>query len=83
MLSDPRLTSTPPRSLCALRLDSALTPSPLLRVCSQFEIRNLDPQSKSIYTHITCATDTHNVTVVFSAVKDIILRKNLGKVGLL
>jgi hypothetical protein len=49
----------------------------------QFEIRNLDPQSKTIYTHVTCATDTSNVTAVFSAVKDIILRKNLGKVGLL
>lgn len=49
----------------------------------QFEIRNLDPASKTIYTHVTCATDTNNVTAVFSAVKDIILRKNLGKVGLL
>lgn len=46
----------------------------------QFECRNLDPASKTIYTHITCATDTSNVTAVFSAVKDIILRKNLGKV---
>lgn len=49
----------------------------------QFEIRNLDPSVKRIYTHITCATDTGNVAAVFSAVKDIILRTNLGKVGLL
>ncbi len=33
--------------------------------------------------HITCATDPHNVQAVFSAVKDIILKKNLAKVGLL
>ena len=37
--------------------------------------------SKLIYTHITCATDTHNVTIVFNAVKDIILRKALGNAG--
>ena len=67
-----------------LSVDPSLTPRrPLFVCCCQFEIRNLDPKSKSIYTHITCATDTHNVTAVFSAVKDIILRKNLGKVGLL
>jgi hypothetical protein len=49
----------------------------------QFELRNLDPQTRQIYTHITCATDQNNVAVVFSAVKEIIIRKNLDKVGLL
>lgn len=49
----------------------------------QFEIRNLDPAAKTIYTHITCATDTSNVTAVFTAVKDIVLQRNLAKVGLL
>ncbi len=39
-----------------------------------------DP-SKEIYHHITCATDTHNVKVVFSACKDIILRSNLVTSG--
>ena len=34
-----------------------------------------------IYTHITCATDTKNVQVVFNACKDIILRGNLKDSG--
>jgi len=49
----------------------------------QFELRNLDPQTRQIYTHVTCATDENNVQVVFQAVKDIIIRRNLGKIGLL
>ncbi len=28
-------------------------------------------------THLTCATDTSNVRIIFAAVKDIILRENL------
>lgn len=38
--------------------------------------------AKMIYCHITCATDTDNVTVVFKAVKDIILRKFLEGQGI-
>jgi hypothetical protein len=34
-----------------------------------------------VYHHITCATDTQNVEVVFNATKDIILRKNLMRSG--
>jgi GTPase SAR1 family protein len=34
-----------------------------------------------IYHHITCATDTNNVQVVFNACKDIILRGNLKDSG--
>jgi tRNA U34 5-carboxymethylaminomethyl modifying GTPase MnmE/TrmE len=37
--------------------------------------------SKEIYHHITCATDTKNVEVVFNACKDIILRSNLVESG--
>eukprot|EP00286_Rhodomonas_abbreviata_P028177 CAMPEP_0181312150 /NCGR_PEP_ID=MMETSP1101-20121128/13534_1 /TAXON_ID=46948 /ORGANISM="Rhodomonas abbreviata, Strain Caron Lab Isolate" /LENGTH=367 /DNA_ID=CAMNT_0023418963 /DNA_START=216 /DNA_END=1319 /DNA_ORIENTATION=+ len=36
---------------------------------------------KEIYHHITCATDTSNVEVVFNAAKDIILRLNLVSSG--
>mmetsp|Transcript_7153 Transcript_7153/g.14886 ORF Transcript_7153/g.14886 Transcript_7153/m.14886 type:complete len:362 (+) Transcript_7153:77-1162(+) len=36
---------------------------------------------KVIYHHITCATDTENVEVVFNACKDIILRDNLKDSG--
>jgi GTPase SAR1 family protein len=38
-------------------------------------------QSKEIYCHITCATDTRNVEVVFNACKDIILKSNLHGSG--
>jgi len=37
---------------------------------------------KRIYSHVTCATDTGNVTAVFNAVKDIILNKQLTGAGL-
>lgn len=48
----------------------------------QFESRNMNP-AKSVYTHITCATDSNNVDAVFKAVKDIIIRKNLKEAGLM
>ena len=38
-------------------------------------------EEKVIYHHITCATDTNNVEVVFNACKDIILRDNLKDSG--
>merc|ERR1711924_475857 len=34
-------------------------------------------QSKEIFVHVTCATDTGNVKVVFEACKDTILKANL------
>jgi len=48
---------------------------------SKFKQKNRNP-NKVIYTHVTCATDTNNVTVVFHAVKDIIIRTSLGEAGL-
>lgn len=47
----------------------------------QFESKNRNPE-KQIYTHLTCATDTENIAVVFNAVKDIIIRKSLNEAGL-
>ncbi|GMH81662.1 hypothetical protein TrVE_jg3078 [Triparma verrucosa] len=38
-------------------------------------------EEKIVYHHITCATDTENVEVVFNACKDIILRDNLKDSG--
>jgi len=38
---------------------------------------------KPIYCHITCATDTRNVSVVFNGVKDIVVRGALESSGLL
>jgi len=37
---------------------------------------------KQIYCHFTCATDTRLVSVVFNAVKDIVVREALQKAGL-
>ncbi|CAM9099369.1 unnamed protein product [Phaeothamnion confervicola] len=36
---------------------------------------------KLVYTHVTCATDTENVRVVFNSCKDTILRSNLKNSG--
>lgn len=47
----------------------------------QFELKNRNPD-KQIYSHITCATDTDNVSKVFHSVKDIIIRNSLRGAGL-
>lgn len=47
----------------------------------EFESKNRNVD-KQVYTHVTCATDTNNVSAVFNAVKDIIIRKSLGEAGL-
>jgi guanine nucleotide-binding protein G(i) subunit alpha len=47
----------------------------------KFNSRNRNPD-KAVYTHITCATDTDNISAVFNAVKDIIIRKSLTEAGL-
>lgn len=39
--------------------------------------------SKQIYTHFTCATDTQQIKFVMAAVNDIIIQNNLRDVGLL
>ncbi|XP_075252880.1 guanine nucleotide-binding protein G(o) subunit alpha-like [Convolutriloba macropyga] len=48
---------------------------------AQFESMNKS-QTKEIYTHMTCATDTENVQFVFDAVTDIIIANNLRGCGL-
>jgi len=41
-----------------------------------------DNKQKTVYAHFTCATDTNNIMVVFNAVRDIILTKTLGQIGM-
>jgi len=48
----------------------------------QFEDLNKRKESKEIYTHFTCATDTSNIQFVFDAVTDVIIKKNLVDCGL-
>lgn len=50
-------------------------------IIEMFNSRNADME-KDIYTHITTATDTNNVFTVFSAVKDIIIKRGLMRAGL-
>jgi hypothetical protein len=47
-----------------------------------FITKNRTP-TKAVYTHVTCATDTNQVSVVFGDVKDIIIRKSISEAGLL
>jgi len=46
----------------------------------KFLSQNENPK-KHIYTHVTCATDTGNILIVFNAVKDIILHRVLDDSG--
>lgn len=47
----------------------------------KFVSMNKSDAKRQIYHHVTCATDTQNVKVVFDACKDIILRQNLASSG--
>uniref|UniRef100_A0A7S2R775 Uncharacterized protein n=1 Tax=Mucochytrium quahogii TaxID=96639 RepID=A0A7S2R775_9STRA len=49
-------------------------------IINKFMIQN-HSDSKEVYHHITCATDTQNVETVFNACKDIILKGNLKSSG--
>ena len=46
----------------------------------QFENKNHHSNTKAIYTHFTCATDTNNIRFVFDAVSDVLMRKVLNAV---
>lgn len=46
-------------------------------------LRKKKDAKKQVYVHITCATDTETMKVVFNAVKDIVIRKSLQEGGLL
>jgi len=49
----------------------------------QFLKRNEYPDTKRIYVHITCATDTANISFTFNVVSDIIVKERLRECGLL
>uniref|UniRef100_A0A8C2JQS8 Guanine nucleotide-binding protein G(i) subunit alpha-2 n=1 Tax=Cyprinus carpio TaxID=7962 RepID=A0A8C2JQS8_CYPCA len=49
---------------------------------TKFEDLNKKKDTKEIYTHFTCATDTKNVQFVFDAVTDVIIKNNLKDCGL-
>ncbi|KAF8507646.1 G-alpha-domain-containing protein [Hysterangium stoloniferum] len=45
--------------------------------------KELSPQPRLFYSHITCATDTRQMAVILSAIEDLVLRKNLEQISLL
>ncbi|KAG7283237.1 hypothetical protein CRUP_004979 [Coryphaenoides rupestris] len=49
---------------------------------TKFEDLNKKKDTKEIYPHFTCATDTKNVQFVFDAVTDVIIKNNLKDCGL-
>nr|8DZS_B Chain B, Guanine nucleotide-binding protein G(z) subunit alpha [Homo sapiens] len=48
----------------------------------QFEDLNRNKETKEIYSHFTCSTDTSNIQFVFDAVTDVIIQNNLKYIGL-
>ena len=42
---------------------------------------NRNPGRKTVYTHVTCATDTSNIQFVFESVTDIIIAEHLRETG--
>ncbi|CEP07538.1 hypothetical protein [Parasitella parasitica] len=52
-------------------------------VLQKFLTLNKESETKQIYTHFTCATDTEQIGFVMNAVNDIIIQNNLRDVGLL
>lgn len=46
-----------------------------------FLVKNTNPD-RQVYNHVTCATDSKNVEIVFNSCKDIILRGNMAEAGL-
>ncbi|KAI9224316.1 guanine nucleotide binding protein, alpha subunit [Blastocladiella britannica] len=50
---------------------------------NKFQSLNQTPDTKQIYAHFTCGTDTTQIKFVMAAVNDIIIKKNLEDCGLL
>lgn len=47
----------------------------------KFLVKNTSSE-RIVYNHVTCATDSKNVEIVFNSCKDIILRGNMAEAGL-
>jgi len=49
----------------------------------KFVSLNRNPTGKQIYPHVTCATDTQNIRVIFKAVKELIIQQAFAQSGLI
>ncbi|XP_062259536.1 guanine nucleotide-binding protein G(i) subunit alpha-2 [Platichthys flesus] len=81
-LFEEKITSSPlaicfPEYTGANKFDEAAS-----YIQTRFEDLNKKKDTKEIYTHFTCATDTKNVQFVFDAVTDVIIKNNLKDCGL-
>jgi hypothetical protein len=47
----------------------------------EYMLKNNSPESRQVYAHATCATDTTNVSFVMESVFDVILKENLRKLA--
>ena len=43
---------------------------------------NISDENRTVYSHFICGTDTENITIVFDAVTDMLIKKNLEECGL-
>ena len=51
-------------------------------ICGCFESLNKsDAKQRAVYTHVTCATDTEQIKIVWTSVADVLLRENLASAG--
>jgi len=48
---------------------------------AEFLGKNKEPETRQVYVHATCATDTNNISFVMESVFDIILKDNLRKLA--
>jgi hypothetical protein len=46
-------------------------------------LEQVEDKDKAVYPHVTCATDTENISFVLNAVQDIVVRKSLQDTGVL
>ena len=51
-------------------------------MCYKFVYLNRNSGPNTVYTHVTCATDTSNIQFVFESVTDIIIAEHLRETGL-
>lgn len=52
--------------------------------CAKFLENKFKERCKgTVYSHVTCATDSENVSHVFNSIKDIIIRQSLDEAGIL
>jgi guanine nucleotide-binding protein G(i) subunit alpha len=52
-------------------------------ITQRFVELNRSPDKKTVYPHLTCATDTENIRFVWAAVNDIVTRTALRRAGLM